>query len=214
MNIGKYAANMKRFSGKAGDSMDEVKRAEWQSFEASCGSCVRCGLHEGRTQVVVGRGHPFTARVMFIGEGPGEQEDLTGLAFVGRAGKLLDLALEALDFDPADLYIANIVKCRPPKNREPEEAEMTACMPWLRWQVKAIRPEVIVCLGRIAAQQIIDKGFGISKMRGQWVQKGEYPVIATWHPAAVLRDMNKKAEFLLDLKQVRRRLERIEARES
>lgn len=189
--------------------MDITNMDGWKNFEITCSSCTKCTLSAERTQVVIGRGRPETARIIFIGEGPGEQEDQEGRAFVGRAGKLLDLLLVALQIEEEDYYITNIVKCRPPNNREPEEEEIAACMPWLRFQVKAIRPAIIVCLGRIAAQQIIDKGFGISRMRGNWVEKGGFLIMPTWHPAAVLRDEAKKADLFSDIQMVKRQLELI-----
>lgn len=154
--------------------------------------------------MVIGRGLSPKAPVMFIGEGPGEQEDLQGEAFVGRAGKLLDLALEALMFKPEHFYIANIVKCRPPGNRVPLEDEAQACLPWLRNQVRYASPKIIVCLGGTAAKYIIDKDFRISRQRGAWIDKpGYFKILPTYHPSAVLRDPGKKKDFFLDLKLVR-----------
>lgn len=180
----------------------------WESFVEACLECRKCPLCETRTNVVVGRGANLKAPLMFIGEGPGEQEDFEGYAFVGRAGKLLDLALEALMFEPRHYYIANIVKCRPPGNRVPSEAEAQACLPWLRFQVKYIRPSIIVCLGSTAAKHIIDKNFRITQERGAWIEKpGYFSILATYHPSAVLRDPGKKMDFFQDLKKVRTRMQ-------
>ena len=165
-------------------------------------------LCETRTNVVVGRGANLKAPPHVHWEGPGEQEDIEGYAFVGRAGKLLDLALEALMFEPCHYYIANIVKCRPPGNRIPSEAEAQACLPWLRFQVKYIRPSIIVCLGSTAAKHIIDKKFRITQERGTWIEKpGFFSILATYHPSAVLRDPGKKVDFFQDLKKVRTRMQ-------
>ena len=180
----------------------------WESFVEACLKCRKCPLCETRTKVVIGRGTNLKAPLMFIGEGPGEQEDIEGYAFVGRAGKLLDLALEALMFEPRQYYIANIVKCRPPGNRVPTEAEAQACLPWLRFQVKYIKPSIIVCLGSTAAKHIIDKNFRITQERGIWIEKpGYFSVLATYHPSAVLRDPGKKMDFFQDLKKVRTRMQ-------
>jgi uracil-DNA glycosylase family 4 len=180
----------------------------WDGFVEACKRCRNCSLCETRTNVVVGRGTNLKAPVMFIGEGPGEQEDIEGSAFVGRAGKLLDLALEALMFEPGHYYIANIVKCRPPGNRVPSEAEAQACLPWLRYQVKYIKPSIIVCLGSTAARHIIDKGFKITQGRGTWIEMpGYFSILPTYHPSAVLRDPGKKMDFFQDLKQVRTRIQ-------
>lgn len=179
------------------------KRELWAQFEVECKACWKCPLSEGRTHVVVGRGCPETAKVLFIGEGPGKEEDLTGKAFVGAGGKLLDLLLRGLRFSEADYYIANIVKCRPPNNRDPSDAEMQACLPWLRWQVKSIAPKIIVCLGRIAAAQIMDKNFMLTKQRGIWLKKADFDILATWHPAAVLRNPGKKITWFDDLVKVK-----------
>lgn len=180
----------------------------WESFVESCMKCRKCPLGETRTNVVIGRGTNLKAPLMFIGEGPGEQEDLEGKAFVGRAGKLLDLVLEALMFRPEHYYIANIVKCRPPGNRVPTESEAQACLPWLRFQVKYIRPSIIVCLGSTAARHIIDKDFKITQQRGIWVERpGYFSILPTYHPSAVLRDPRKKMDFFQDLKKVRTRMQ-------
>lgn len=179
----------------------------WEDFVKECKSCIRCELSGYRTNVVIGRGIPKPAPVLFIGEGPGEQEDLKGEAFVGPAGKLLDLVLEALEFNPEQYYIANVVKCRPPNNRIPTESEVNTCMPWLRFQVKALKPGIIVCLGSTAAKAIIDKDAKITKIRGNWIDKPmNLSVMPTYHPSAVLRDNRKREDFYLDIKKVKERL--------
>lgn len=180
----------------------------WENFVAACLQCRKCPLCETRKNVVIGRGTNLKAPLMFIGEGPGEQEDIEGSAFVGRAGKLLDLALEALMFRPDQYYIANIVKCRPSGNRIPTEDEAQACLPWLRFQVKYIRPSIIVCLGSTAAKYIIDRNFRITQERGIWIEKpGFFSILPTYHPSAVLRDPGKKMDFFMDLRQVRSRMQ-------
>ncbi len=183
-----------------------MEERNWEQFEASCRACRRCGLADTRTQVVIGRGTALPVPLLLVGEGPGEQEDRQGQAFVGRAGKLLDLALTALRLTPEMWYIANIVKCRPPGNREPTDEEAAACLPWLRWQVRALRPSVIVCLGRTAARHLIDRNIRMTSARGNWVRRQDFWLMPTWHPAAVLRDEGKRTEFFLDLEQARMRL--------
>lgn len=184
----------------------------WDDFIKECSSCTRCVLHESRKNVVIGRGDVKAASILFVGEGPGEQEDIQGEAFVGRAGKLLNLVFEALEIHQEDYYIANVVKCRPPNNRIPTKTEMDACMPWLRHQVKAIHPSIIVCLGSIAAKAIIDPDAKITKIRGDWVEKSDkFAIMPTYHPAAILRDVRKRDEFYLDIKKVRDRLRLLKA---
>ena len=158
----------------------------WEELRTNCMTCKRCKLCETRTNVVFGVGNP-NADILFIGEGPGENEDLQGEPFVGRAGKLLDKMLAAVDLDRnKDIYIANIVKCRPPKNRDPEKDEQEACIGWLRNQVKLINPKIIVCLGRIAAMKIIKPDMKITKEHGIFFKKGDILMMATLHPAALL----------------------------
>lgn len=164
--------------------------------------CRKCRLCEGRTNVVFGQGDP-KADIMFIGEGPGREEDLKGEAFIGAAGKLLTKAIEAIGFKREEVYIANIVKCRPPNNRNPKEDEMETCIPYLRWQVKLIKPKIIVCLGSIAAKNIIDKNLRITKERGKWIEKKGCMILPTFHPAALLRDEGKKRPFWEDFKKIK-----------
>ena len=165
---------------------------DFENLKQECLSCQKCGLCETRTNVVFGMGSP-EAEVMFIGEGPGQNEDEQGMPFVGRSGKLLDQYLEAVDLDRnTNIFIANIVKCRPPQNRDPLPEEREACLPWLRQQFQMIRPKIVVCLGRIAAQQIIDPKFSVMKEHGQFFEKNGIWFMGTLHPAALLRNPNNK----------------------
>ena len=172
---------------------------ELDQLREECLACRRCGLCETRTNVVFGVGTP-DAEVMFIGEEPGEQEDLQGEPFVGRAGKLLDDMLELIDLDRSRIYIANMVKCRPPKNRDPLPEEQAACSEWLTRQIALIRPKIIVCLGRIAAMRYIREDFKITKEHGQWTVKNGIMTMAMLHPAALLRDPRRRPETFEDLK--------------
>ena len=183
---------------------------DWEKLEQSIKQCNKCELSKTRNNVVVGRGNE-KAPIMFIGEGPGEQEDQTGDAFVGRAGKLLDLLLEALMFEKDSYYIANIVKCRPPNNRVPIEEEAIACLPYLREQVRLIKPKILVCLGSTAAKYILkDKNIKISQIRGQWINKdGFFDIMPTFHPAALLRNESYKDLMFSDLKMVKNKLKTI-----
>ena len=178
---------------------------EWSELERTCQGCTRCGLCETRHNVVFGVG-PKTADVMFIGEGPGEQEDLQGEPFVGPAGKLLDDMMSIIDLNRQNSYIANIVKCRPPRNRDPQEAEQDACIEYLRNQVALVRPKVIVCLGRIAAKRLIDPEFRITRQHGTWVQKGGIWMTAIYHPSALLRDVSKRPKTFDDLLRIREKI--------
>ena len=144
---------------------------------------------------------------MFVGEAPGEQEDLSGTPFVGRAGQLLDKFLYAVDISREDVYIANILKCRPPKNRDPQPAEEDACIDYLREQVRLIKPKVIVCLGRIAAMRLIKPDFKITKEHGEWFEKGNFLMTAVYHPALLLRDPRKKEEMLADMKKIKEKID-------
>ncbi|MCH5296214.1 MAG: uracil-DNA glycosylase [Ruminococcus sp.] len=170
----------------------------WNELKTACEQCEKCELCKTRHNVVVGVGSE-NAEVMFIGEGPGENEDLQGEPFVGRAGKLLDKMLTAVDLDRnKNIYIANIVKCRPPQNRDPKPDEQEQCIEWLRSQVRLIKPKIIVCLGRIAAAKIIKPDIKITKEHGQWIQKGDYLMMAMLHPAAILRDPRRKPDAFND----------------
>ena len=173
-----------------------------ESLKKECLSCRACALCENRTKVVFGVGKE-NAEVMFIGEGPGEQEDRKGEPFVGPAGQLLDDMLEIIDLDRSRVYIANMVKCRPPKNRDPLNIEQEACAHWLKDQIKLINPRIIVCLGRIAAQKFIGEDFKITREHGQWFIKDGMMIMAMYHPSALLRDSRKRPEAFEDLIKLR-----------
>ena len=181
----------------------------WETLEGACLNCRKCRLWETRTNVVIGVGNR-NADIMFVGEGPGQQEDLQGEPFVGPAGKLLDKMLASIGLDREKVYIANIVKCRPPGNRDPHDDEQEACMNYLRYQLMLVKPKIIVCLGRIAATAIIYKDFKITRQHGQWTERKGYWFIATYHPSALLRDESKKRPAWEDLKLIRAKLDEIE----
>lgn len=181
----------------------------WTDLESCCNECTQCGLAATRTNVVFGVGDKH-ARVMLIGEGPGEQEDLQGEPFVGPAGKLLDDMLRILDLDRSNCYIANIVKCRPPHNRDPLDEEQNACIGYLRNQVALVRPHVIVCLGRIAAKRILYPDYKITMEHGSWIQRGGVWMTAIYHPSALLRDVSKRPDTFEDLLRIRDKLRYIE----
>ena len=184
---------------------------DWTELENSCYNCTKCGLCETRNNVVFGVG-PRDADVMFIGEGPGEQEDLKGEPFVGAAGMLLDDMLSIIDLSRENCYIANIVKCRPPRNRDPLETEQDACIGYLRNQVAMIQPKIIVCLGRIAATRIIKPDFRITREHGTWTQKNGVWMSAIYHPSALLRDLNKRPETFDDLLSLREKIREVNAK--
>jgi len=181
---------------------------DWEKLERTCASCRKCGLCEGRHNVVFGVG-PKNADIMFIGEGPGEQEDLKGEPFVGAAGKLLNDMMSIIDLNRSNCYIANIVKCRPPGNRDPKEEEQDACIDYLRNQVALIQPKIIVCLGRIAATRIIRPDFRITREHGSWVNKNGIWLSAIYHPSALLRDVSKRPETFEDLLSLREKYREI-----
>ena len=184
----------------------------WENLERICQGCTGCGLCETRHNVVFGVGNR-NADVLFVGEGPGEQEDLQGFPFVGPAGKLLDDMLSIIDLDRKEnCYIANIVKCRPPGNRDPQEDEQAACVDYLRNQVALIKPKVIVCLGRIAAMQLIRPDYKITREHGQWVEKNGVWMTAIYHPSALLRDVSKRPETFSDLLSIRAKLRELNAK--
>ena len=169
----------------------------WEALEHDCKNCRECSLWETRTNVVFGVGNQ-NAEVLFIGEGPGANEDAQGVPFVGRAGHLLDDMLEIIGLKRDDVYIANIVKCRPPQNRDPLPAESEACMPWLREQFRLIQPKIVVCLGRVAAQRMIRPDFSVTREHGQIINKGGILFMGTFHPAALLRQPQNKPEAFAD----------------
>ena len=178
---------------------------DWNTLEMSCKSCTRCGLCETRRNVVFGVGNRQTS-ILFVGEGPGEQEDMKGEPFVGPAGQLLDDMLSIIDLDRTNCYIANIVKCRPPHNRDPLEIEQEACVGYLRQQISLIKPKIIVCLGRIAAKALIREDFRITREHGTWTQKDGVWMTAIYHPSALLRDVGKRPETFDDLLSIRMKL--------
>ena len=181
----------------------------WENLERICHGCTGCGLCQTRHNVVFGVGKR-NAEVLFVGEGPGEQEDLQGEPFVGPAGKLLDDMLSILDLDRGtNCYIANIVKCRPPKNRDPLETEQEACIGYLRNQVALMKPKIIVCLGRIAAKKLIDGDFRITRQHGQWFRRGDFWMMATYHPSALLRDVSKRPDAFDDLISLRQKMQEL-----
>ena len=185
---------------------------EWKELQTECMNCTRCGLCQTRHHVVFGVGNPGSD-VMLIGEGPGEQEDLRGEPFVGPAGMLLDDMLSIIDLNrKTNCYIANIVKCRPPHNRDPEEAEQEACIGYLRSQIALVNPKIIVCLGRIAAKRLIDRDFRITRQHGQWIQKDGIWMMAIYHPSALLRDVGKRPETFDDLISLREKIRQLGAR--
>lgn len=184
---------------------------DWGELKSTCYSCTKCGLCETRHNVVFGVG-PENADVMFIGEGPGEQEDLKGEPFVGAAGKLLDDMMSIIDLNRENCYIANIVKCRPPRNRDPLDTEQEACIGYLRNQVALIRPKIIVCLGRISATRLIRPDFRITREHGQWVKKSGIWMTAVYHPSALLRDVTKRPETFDDLLSIREKIKEVGAR--
>lgn len=172
-------------------------------LKEKCAKCTECGLCETRTNVVFGDGNP-RAKLMFVGEGPGENEDLTGIPFVGRAGQLLDKMLAAVEIDRKEVYIANMVKCRPPHNRDPETKEVETCIKYLREQVKLISPKLIVCLGRIAACRLISPDFRVTKQHGQWIDKGNIRFMGTYHPSALLRNPLQKPDAFEDFLKIKK----------
>ena len=179
-----------------------------ETLAQECAACQKCVLGQSRTNCVFGTGNP-NADLMFVGEAPGEQEDLSGTPFVGRAGQLLDKFLLAVDIKREDVYIANILKCRPPKNRDPLPAEEDACMDFLREQVRLIQPKIIVCLGRISAMRLIKPDFKITKEHGVWEKRGNFLITAVYHPALLLRDPRKKEDMLEDMKKIKAKLDEL-----
>lgn len=183
--------------------------ANWDDLKAECLACQKCALADTRTNVVFGVG-PKDAEVMLVGEGPGEQEDLTGEPFVGKGGQLLDQMLSLVGLDRrTNVYIANIVKCRPPQNRDPLNTEQDACIGYLRQQVALLRPRIIVCMGRVAANRLIHDDYKITKEHGQWVEKAGVHMTSIYHPAALLRDERKKPDTFVDLKAIQSKIREV-----
>jgi len=176
-----------------------------------CSKCNRCRLHENRTKIVFGEGNPQTD-LIFVGEGPGSNEDRLGRPFVGKAGHLLDKMLKAIDLTRDEIYITNIVKCRPPGNRNPEESEIEKCLPYLRWQVKIIKPKIIVSLGSISAKVLINEDIKITKDRGRIFTKGKIKFIPSLHPAYLLRNPNAKKDSWEDFKLISKTLKELRSR--
>ena len=176
-----------------------------QQLQEQCQRCHRCALADTRTNLVFGDGNP-DAKIMLIGEGPGEQEDLQGIPFVGRAGLLLDQMLDIIGLDRSKYYICNIVKCRPPRNRDPLNIEQDSCIGWLEEQIRMIEPKIIICLGRIAACRLIRSDYKITKEHGRWEQHNGIWMTSIYHPSALLRDEMKRPETFDDLKSIQQKI--------
>ena len=180
----------------------------WENLRRDCMACHGCALAEDRQNVVFGDGCP-TARIMLVGEGPGANEDEQGIPFVGRAGMLLDDMLAMIGLDRTKVYIANIVKCRPPQNRDPLNVEQEACIGWLRRQMALVDPKIVVCLGRIAAAALIRPEFKITREHGQWFESEGRYITALYHPAALLRDESKRPDTFEDLKGIQAKVRQL-----
>jgi uracil-DNA glycosylase family 4 len=183
------------------DAMDRVENDSLERIRADIGDCKRCRLCERRTNIVFGDGSA-KAELVFVGEGPGHDEDIQGLPFVGRAGKLLNQMIEAMGLQRRDVYICNVVKCRPPENRAPEKDETATCSPFLLRQLDVIQPKVIVCLGAVALKALLGADKGITQLRGQWLEYRGTRLMATYHPAYLLRNPNAKGDVWKDLQKV------------
>ena len=181
----------------------------FEELKKDCFSCQKCSLSSTRTNLVFGVGNE-QADILFVGEGPGENEDLQGEPFVGKAGKLLDKYLEVIGLSrQKNVYIANIVKCRPPQNRDPKDEEQEACINWLREQTRLIKPKIIVCLGRIAAQRLISPDFRVTSQHGQFIEKGGILFMGTFHPSALLRNPANKPHALSDFQALRDKIKEL-----
>jgi uracil-DNA glycosylase len=183
------------------ESIDKIVDDTLLKIREDLGECTRCKLHSTRNKIVFGDGNP-KAQLVFVGEGPGADEDAQGLPFVGRAGKLLTQMIEAMGLQRKDVYICNVVKCRPPENRQPEEDEVHTCSPFLFRQIDTIAPKVIVCLGAVAAKTLLQTNRGISQFRGEWLEFRGRKLLATYHPAYLLRNPPAKSEVWKDLQKV------------
>jgi len=189
--------------------MDFEEKTEWTALREQCMQCQNCELGQTRTNLVFGIGNP-QAEVLFIGEGPGEKEDLKGEPFVGRSGQLLDKYLAAIDLDRRkNIFIANMVKCRPPKNRDPKPEEQDICMQWLKEQVRLMQPKIIICLGRISAQRVISKDFRVTKEHGMFFEHNGILRMGMYHPAMLLRNPNLKPDALQDFLALRDKINEI-----
>lgn len=196
-NFGQECPKRNVPDGQRGNKMFET----WEELENSIIDCNKCKLCKTRKNIVFGTGNK-NADIMFIGEGPGADEDMQGEPFVGRAGRLMNMGFGIVGIKREDVYIANIVKCRPPANRNPEDDEAFSCLNYLRNQVMLVKPKIIVLLGSVALKNILGKEYGITASRGKWVEKKGIRYMPTWHPAALLRDETKKVDFINDLKLV------------
>jgi len=176
----------------------------WEELEQACLNCTKCDLCKNRKNVVIGTGNK-NAKIMFIGEGPGADEDEQGEPFVGRAGQLMNKAFEGVGIKRQDVYIANIVKCRPPQNRNPEKQEAEVCMEYLENQINLVNPEKIVLLGSVALKNYLGEEYSITTSRGKWFKKNGIKILPTFHPAALLRDETKKIYFWRDLKEINKK---------
>jgi uracil-DNA glycosylase family 4 len=206
MGIQEYAPRKKDSNGvHSAPGGSSVLTPDWEALQREVSVCTRCSLHETRTQTVFGIGNP-DADWLFIGEAPGEQEDLRGEPFVGRAGQLLDEMIRALGLERENVFIANVLKCRPPKNRDPSPEEALACEPFLIQQVRKVGPKIIVAVGRIAAQNLLKTQVPIGKLRGEVHRYEGTPVVVTYHPAYLLRSQTEKRRAWEDLKLARRTL--------
>ncbi len=183
------------------EALDRVEGDTLELVRENLGECTRCRLHKQRNKIVFGVGNP-RAELVFVGEGPGHDEDVQGLPFVGRAGKLLTQMIEAMGLQREDVYICNVVKCRPPENRKPEDDEVATCSPYLYRQLDVIAPKAIVCLGGVAAQTLLKTKDPISRFRGNWFDFRNTKLLATYHPAYLLRNPNAKGEVWKDLQKV------------
>ncbi|MEA4823472.1 MAG: uracil-DNA glycosylase [Clostridiaceae bacterium] len=177
---------------------------DWDTLQEACLSCTACALCQTRTNVVFGTGDR-NAKLLFIGEAPGEQEDLSGIPFVGAAGKLLDDLLLSVGLSRERVYIANILKCRPPNNRDPLPAEQNACLPFLREQTALLSPRIIVCVGRIAACKLIDPDYKIMRQHGEWIERKNVLMTAVLHPSALLRAQQNRPPTYLDFVEIAQR---------
>ncbi len=186
----------------------EIDLKAWKSLEERCNVCEKCSLYKTKTNTVFGKGSKKPI-ILFVGEAPGEQEDLQGIPFCGASGQLLDKYFSAIDMSNDDYYVANILKCRPPNNRDPLPEEQEACIDFLREQFKLLQPKIIVCLGRIAAMQIIRPDYKITKEHGTWVKKGKYLMTAVYHPSLLLRDPSKREDMLKDMLKIEQMLRQI-----
>ena len=182
------------------ESMPELS---WERVEQEIANCNRCGLCQQRHSIVLGEGNRH-ADIMLVGEGPGGDEDAQGRPFVGKAGQLLDKMFLSIDMRREELYITNVVKCRPPGNRTPEDVEAEACLPILRMQYALIKPKIVVCLGATATRHVYDHEARITRVRGQWMEKNGTLFLPTYHPAALLRDETKKKDVWADLQSIAR----------